>query len=61
MTGYGHTPVLLEETLFFLQASRPGVYLDGTFGLGGHSLEILTGMKPRYGQLPLSSRIMLSE
>ena len=41
MKGYGHTPVLLEETLFFLQASRPGVYLDGTFGLGGHSLEIL--------------------
>jgi len=41
MTGYGHTPVLLEEALFFLQASRPGVYLDGTFGLGGHSLEIL--------------------
>ncbi|MDD8020510.1 MAG: 16S rRNA (cytosine(1402)-N(4))-methyltransferase RsmH [Acidobacteriota bacterium] len=41
MKGCGHTPVLLEETLFFLQASRPGVYVDGTFGLGGHSLEIL--------------------
>jgi len=41
MKGCGHTPVLLEETLLFLQASRPGVYLDGTFGLGGHSLEIL--------------------
>ena len=38
MTGYGHTPVLLEETLFFLQASSPGFYLDGTLVLGGGSL-----------------------
>ncbi|MBC7364801.1 MAG: 16S rRNA (cytosine(1402)-N(4))-methyltransferase RsmH, partial [Candidatus Aminicenantes bacterium] len=41
MKEYGHTPVLLEEALEFLQASRPGLYLDGTVGLGGHTLEIL--------------------
>lgn len=41
MKDYGHTPVLLEEALGFLQASRPGVYIDCTIGLGGHALEIL--------------------
>lgn len=41
MKDYGHTPVLLEEALEFLQASRAGVYLDGTVGLGGHTIEIL--------------------
>jgi 16S rRNA (cytosine1402-N4)-methyltransferase len=41
MKGYGHRPVLIEETLAYLQASRPGLYLDCTVGLGGHALEIL--------------------
>ncbi len=41
MKEYGHTPVLLEEALEFLQASRAGVYIDCTVGLGGHTLEIL--------------------
>lgn len=36
-----HIPVLLEETLSFLRIDRPGIYIDGTIGLGGHSLEIL--------------------
>lgn len=38
--GY-HLPVLLEETLSYLNIQRPGIYIDGTVGLGGHSLEIL--------------------
>lgn len=41
MKSYGHTPVLLNEALEFLQATRAGVYIDCTVGLGGHSLEIL--------------------
>ncbi len=36
-----HIPVLLDETLRALDAGRPGLYLDCTLGLGGHSLEIL--------------------
>jgi len=36
-----HRPVLLEETLQALTVSERGVYIDGTFGRGGHSREIL--------------------
>jgi 16S rRNA (cytosine1402-N4)-methyltransferase len=41
MSGAEHVPVLLEEAMGFLDVARPGLYLDGTIGLGGHSLEIL--------------------
>ncbi|MFW6159621.1 MAG: 16S rRNA (cytosine(1402)-N(4))-methyltransferase RsmH [Acidobacteriota bacterium] len=41
MTQIKHIPVLLEEVLEYLDAERPGIYLDGTIGLGGHTLEIL--------------------
>jgi 16S rRNA (cytosine1402-N4)-methyltransferase len=41
MITHGHVPVLLEEALAFLDAGRAGTYIDGTFGLGGHSVEIL--------------------
>ncbi len=41
MMTAGHIPVLLEEALAYLNIQRPGIYLDGTLGLGGHSLEIL--------------------
>jgi 16S rRNA (cytosine1402-N4)-methyltransferase len=36
-----HIPVLLDETLKALDAGRPGLYIDGTIGLGGHSSAIL--------------------
>jgi 16S rRNA (cytosine1402-N4)-methyltransferase len=41
MIGRDHIPVLLEETLNLLDAARPGLYVDGTLGLAGHSREIL--------------------
>lgn len=42
MSARGHVPVLLEETLACLDAGRPGLYIDGTLGLAGHALEILS-------------------
>jgi 16S rRNA (cytosine1402-N4)-methyltransferase len=42
MSANGHTPVLLDETLSYLDAGREGTYIDCTLGLGGHALEILT-------------------
>lgn len=41
MNGNGHTPVLLNETLDYLDITRCGTYIDCTLGLGGHALEIL--------------------
>ena len=37
---YGHKPVLLKECLDALQIKPDGVYVDGTLGRAGHSLEI---------------------
>ena len=38
--SYGHRPVLLEECLEALAIRSDGVYVDGTLGRAGHSLEI---------------------
>lgn len=38
--AYGHKPVLLEECLDALAIRPEGVYVDGTLGRAGHSLEI---------------------
>ena len=38
---YGHRPVLLAECLEALCIRPDGVYVDGTLGRGGHSIEIL--------------------
>ncbi len=37
-----HNPVLLKETVDGLEIKEDGVYVDVTFGGGGHSLEILS-------------------
>lgn len=36
-----HKPVLLIETVELLKVKENGVYVDGTLGAGGHSMEIL--------------------
>ncbi len=36
-----HIPVLLSEMRACLQADKPGIYLDGTFGAGGYTRAIL--------------------
>jgi len=41
MNAFQHQPVLLEEAVSSLDIRAEGVYLDGTFGRGGHSRAIL--------------------
>jgi 16S rRNA (cytosine1402-N4)-methyltransferase len=41
-----HQPVLLEEAVGMLKVIPGGVYMDGTFGLGGHTREILNRSAP---------------
>src|SRR5437016_12595656 len=42
-----HKPVLLQETRAALAIQREGVYVDGTFGRGGHSRAILEQLGPQ--------------
>lgn len=36
-----HTPVLVQQVIEYLITDRAGIYVDGTLGAGGHSIEIL--------------------
>ena len=38
---FSHAPVMLNESIDSLVLNKSGAYLDCTFGLGGHSKEIL--------------------
>lgn len=42
-----HNPVLLKETVEGLNIKRDGIYVDVTFGGGGHSREILKQLGPK--------------
>lgn len=42
-----HVPVLLEESVGGLNVKPDGIYVDVTFGGGGHSRRILEGLGPR--------------
>ncbi len=43
---YKHETVLLEEAVAALNIKDNGVYVDGTFGRGGHSAEIIKQLGP---------------
>lgn len=46
MTTFSHTTVLLHPTVDALRVKEDGVYVDGTFGRGGHSSLILEKLGP---------------
>ena len=51
---YAHIPVLLNEAIVGLAIKKNGIYIDGTFGRGGHSrmiLEHLGDITPEIGRL----------
>jgi len=45
--GYTHTPVLLAEVIHGLHLQADGIYMDCTFGRGGHSRALLAELGPR--------------
>lgn len=44
---FSHVTVLLEEAVAGLAIRPDGVYVDGTFGRGGHSRLILSRLGPQ--------------
>ena len=45
MMAIKHIPVLLRESIERLNVKPDGIYVDGTFGMGGHSREIAKRLK----------------
>jgi 16S rRNA (cytosine1402-N4)-methyltransferase len=43
---YAHTTVLLSEAVTQMVHTPSGIYLDGTFGRGGHSAAVLAALSP---------------
>lgn len=44
--NFEHIPVLLNETLEYLDLKQGGIYIDGTLGGAGHSIEIVKRIIP---------------
>jgi 16S rRNA (cytosine1402-N4)-methyltransferase len=44
---FSHKPVMLKECIEGLNIKEDGVYLDGTLGGAGHSVEILRRLGPK--------------
>ncbi|MGS0756886.1 16S rRNA (cytosine(1402)-N(4))-methyltransferase, partial [Roseateles sp. GG27B] len=44
---FSHTTVLLNEAVDSLLTSPDGIYVDGTFGRGGHSRLLLSKLSPQ--------------
>lgn len=42
-----HKPVLLKESIESLKIKKHGIYIDGTFGEGGHTKEILKNLNSK--------------
>ncbi|MEO5694935.1 MAG: 16S rRNA (cytosine(1402)-N(4))-methyltransferase RsmH [Usitatibacter sp.] len=47
MSEVSHVPVLVEEAMSALNIRETGIYVDGTFGRGGHSAAILARLGVR--------------
>ena len=47
---FSHIPVLRDETINSININPDGIYVDGTLGGAGHSMEILKRLSPK-GQL----------
>ena len=45
-SGWQHTTVLLVEAVDALLTDRDGIYVDGTFGRGGHTRRLLEALAP---------------
>lgn len=70
-TPFYHTSVLLQESVDALAIKEDGIYVDGTFGGGGHSREILKRLgrngrlivfdhdKDAWKNLPEDKRVLL--
>ena len=43
---FKHEPVMLEECIEALNINPDGIYVDGTLGGAGHSIEILKRLSP---------------
>ena len=43
--NYEHTPVLLKRSYRWIKYTEDGIYVDGTLGGAGHSLEIANRLK----------------
>src|SRR5690348_7061607 len=57
----GHTPVMLEEVINFLQPKTNGQYIDGTLGGGGHTGVLLERSYPGGRVLGIDSDVQALE